>query len=200
MLKITTIIFICICSVSAFSQETPVILTGKESPKELRRLEKLKDKDVSRRQKAKANEHKQEKRNQLAMLDADLDEVGKFPQDYVGHKVRFKFVTITDIRNYTENDQTLYLIGLTSRKGADFYSLLASGELSFVMDANLAKQFYSYAKENEVISGSRVPAHITAEIKSLKNSNNQTVFIGKVLCIEGVSIIGVKFKSIGECL
>lgn len=192
-----SILLILILACSAFGQLIPPIVTGNETPKEKRRIEKqlkaIEKQDYKRRAEAAKR-----RATDKILPPADLDKIGLFPQNYVDQTLRFKFVIISGLENFSENGETGYFAEIETKEKT-YYAFPSGGNLSFFVMPNLAEQFYEAAKNHKITSGTKIPAHITVLLKSVNLPNGRTAFIAGVKCIEIVSIIGVKFEKLGEC-
>lgn len=184
-----SILLILILACSAFGQKIgePPLMKG----------ETIKSRKESQKAQRKAEE-KARKENEKKLPSDDLDKVGLFPQNYVDQTLRFKFVIISGLENYSENGETAYFA--TIEKGErTYYSGLHSGGLSFLMLPSLAEQFYASSKKYADGYGNNIPAHITVNLKSFNLPNGRTTYVAGIKCIELISVMGIKMEKIGEC-
>lgn len=192
-----SILLVLIFTGAAFGQLIPPIVTGNETPKEKRRIEKqLKAIEKQERKKQEAIQKRVE--NDKILPAADLDKVGLFPQNYVDQTLRFKFVLITGMQNLSENGKTIYFAKVEKGEKT-YYPSLSGGELSFLVMPSLAEQFYEASKKYADGFGNNIPAHITVILKRFNLPNGKTTYVAGVKCIELVSVMGIKMEKLGEC-
>lgn len=184
-----SILLILLLAFSAFGQKIgePPLMKGETLKSRKERQKQIK--------KAEENQRKESEKN---LPSDDLDKIGLFPQNYTDQTLRFKFVIISGLENYSENGETVYFARIETREKT-YYPFPSGGELSFLVMPSLAEQFYETSKKYADINGTKVPAHITVILKSVNLPNGRTAFVAGVKCIELVSIFGKKFEKLGEC-
>ncbi len=123
-MKLLSIIFILVFAFSVLSQDVPPPLVKGEMQagrdKSVKAQTKRRQKEEKQLRKEQEKRGKQLKHNAAMQNVVDLDEVGRFPQNYTNRTLRFKGARLGELRRYTEDGQSIYFVEVTSPKGIIF--------------------------------------------------------------------------------
>lgn len=203
---ILIIIALLVLSVSVFSQAVPIILTGNESPKELKELEKRTKEAEKKERKEQEQRQKQIKKaddksrnNRFSQLDIDVDDLALFPQSYVGKTVRVKSLFLSELEPQADGADTVYFVKALSRSGASFNSFATTNKLTFVVSESMARELLTYYKKYSGGFLESYPGHIIFEVVKFISPNGSTFYFGKITCAQMVSLVGFKIATLGNC-
>lgn len=157
-------------------------------------------KDEKKNKKLIEKYKKETEKNRINANNIDFEVVATFPKDYLDRPLRAKFVHLGEMRQYTESGTTVYFLEI-AHKGRTMYAFPKASALSLFIDEDLAKEYFVHVRENIQTYGvnGRLPAHIQLQIAEGALPNGIAFFLGRITCMEFVTIIGARIKKLGNC-
>lgn len=160
-------------------------LTSKQK-KELERQNKRQQKILQKAQEA-------ERRS----MQVDLQDLSLFPNNYLTRRVRVKFAFLAEMKPFVQDGVTHYPIAVRG-DGATFMNFPLANSVTFVVDETFAREIASYYREKRDLFGDEFPAHVTFDVER-SQTNGQTYYFARIVCVEFVAPIGRKIKILGDC-